>query len=160
MSELPSNDAPYRLIRDCRFGEGAFVHSFTNLYGCSIGEGTRIGPFVEIQEGVEVGGRCKVQSHAFICSGVRIGEGVFVGHGVIFVNDKAPRALNADGTLQGPDDWEMLETTVRGGATIGSGAIILGGVEIGEDAVIGAGAVVSSDVGAGAVVRGEPARDR
>ncbi len=160
MSELPSNDAPYRLIRDCRFGEGAFVHSFTNLYGCSIGEGTRIGPFVEVQEGVEVGARCKIQSHAFICSGVRIGEGVFIGHGVMFVNDKAPRATNSDGSLQGPEDWQLLEIAVEDGATIGSGAVILGGVTIGAEATVGAGAVVATDVPAGTVVRGEPARVR
>ena len=96
--ERPSNDAPNRAIRDCRFGDGVVVHSFTNLYGCSVGSGSRVGTFVEIQSGVEIGAGCKIQSHTFICSGVRIGAGVFVGHGVMFVNDKTPRATNPDGS--------------------------------------------------------------
>lgn len=160
MDERPSNEAPHRLIRDCRFGQGVFVHSFTNLYECSVGKGTRVGPFVEIQAGVEVGASCKIQSHSFICSGVRIGNGVFVGHGVMFINDKVPRAATDEGELRGADGWQLLETTVRPGATIGSGALILGGVEIGGGAMIGAGAIVSRDVPAGAVVRGQPARLR
>lgn len=158
--ERPANEAPHRLISGCRFGDGVVVHSFTNLYGCEIGSGSRVGPFVEIQAGAEIGANCKIQSHTFICTGVRIGDGVFVGHGVMFVNDKSPRAVNAAGALQGPEDWELLEVAVESGATIGSGALILGGLTIGRDSMIGAGAVVSRDVAAGAVVRGEPARTR
>ena len=158
--ELPSNEAPARVIADCRFGDGVIVHSFTNLYGCSVGSGTRVGTFVEIQSDVEIGAGCKIQSHTFICSGVRIGTGVFVGHGVMFVNDKNPRATNPDGSMQGPDDWEQLTINIEDGARIGSGAIILGGVTIGSGAMVGAGAVVSADVPDEATVRGEPARVR
>ena len=158
MPDSPANDAPHRLIRDCDFGDDVVVGSFTNLYECRIGGGSRIGPFVEIQAGVEIGERCKVQSHSFICSGVTIGDAVFVGHGVIFVNDKWPRATQANGELQGEGDWEQLGVTVESGATIGSGAIVLGGVTVGAGALVGAGAVVGSDVAPGAVVAGVPAR--
>src|SRR5437588_649549 len=109
----PANEAPYRLLSDVSFGDGVVVQSFTNLYGCTIGDGTRIGPFVEIQRGAVVGARCKVQSHTFICDGVRIGDGVFVGHGVTFVNDKRPHATAADGQPQTEADWELLETVVE-----------------------------------------------
>lgn len=160
MDQRPGNDAPNRLITDCRFGAGVTVASFTNLYGCEVGADSRIGPFTEIQSEVRVGAKCKVQSHSFICSGVEIGDGVFIGHGVMFVNDKRPRATNADGSLGGPGDWAMLRTRVGSGATIGSGAIILGGVSIGMEAMVGAGALVAADVPDGAVVRGEPARVR
>jgi UDP-2-acetamido-3-amino-2,3-dideoxy-glucuronate N-acetyltransferase len=154
----PENEAPHRLIRDCRFGEGVIVHSFTNLYGCSIGDRSRIGPFVEIQDGVVIGSDCKVQSHSLICTGVEIGDRVFVGHGVIFVNDKHPRATNPDGSLQGPGDWELLEIIVESEATIGSGAVILGGVTIGHGATVAAGAVVSNDVAPETTAIGVPAR--
>jgi UDP-2-acetamido-3-amino-2,3-dideoxy-glucuronate N-acetyltransferase len=154
----PINDASPRMIRDVRFGEGVWVQAFTNLYGCEIGAGTRVGPFVEIQDEVTIGARCKIQSHSFICSGVSIGDGVFVGHGVMFVNDKTPRARNASGELATPDDWELLPVKVGDDVTIGSSAVVLGGVEIGEGAMIGAGAVVSRDVGAGETVAGVPAR--
>jgi len=160
MLERPANDAPSRIIRDCRFGDDVNVASFTNLYECTIGAGTRIGPFTEIQADVQIGAGCKVQSHSFVCTGVRIGDGVFVGHGAIFVNDKAPRATNSDGSPQGPGDWELLPITIEDGVTVGSGALILGGVRIGKDAMIGAGAIVSTDVPAGATMRGEPARVR
>jgi UDP-2-acetamido-3-amino-2,3-dideoxy-glucuronate N-acetyltransferase len=156
----PANEAPFRLIRECRFGAGVVVHSFTNLYECSVGEGSRIGTFVEIQAGASIGARCKVQSHSFVCSGVRLGDGVFVGHGVIFINDKRPRARNQAGEPAGPGDWEMLEVMVEDEVTIGSGALILGGVRIGRGAMVGAGAVVSRDVPAGATVAGVPARVR
>ncbi len=156
--DAPSNSAPYRLIADVEFGKGAIVLSFTNLYGCRVGEETRIGPFVEIQRGVSVGARCKVQSHTFICSGVVIADDVFVGHGVTFVNDKFPRSTSADGALQTEKDWTMLETVVECGATIGSGAVILGGVRIGQGALVGAGAVVTRDVPPRQVVAGNPAR--
>jgi UDP-2-acetamido-3-amino-2,3-dideoxy-glucuronate N-acetyltransferase len=155
----PANDAPYRLIRDVLFGEGVIVHPFTNLYGCRIGENTRIGPFVEIQRGVDIGARCKIQSHTFLCEGVVIEDEVFVGHGVVFVNDKFPRATTDEGLLQSSDDWSLLSTTVERRASLGSGAVILGGVRIGEGALVGAGAVVTRDVSAGQVVAGSPARE-
>jgi acetyltransferase-like isoleucine patch superfamily enzyme len=157
-SDSPANDAPFRTIDDVTFGEGVVVFSFTNLYGCAIGDGSRIGTFVEIQRGARIGARCKIQSHTFICDGVTIGDGVFVGHGVMFVNDKAPRATNAAGDLARAEDWTMLDVTVESGVTIGSGAVVLGGVRIGADAVVGAGAVVASDVPPGTTVVGVPAR--
>jgi acetyltransferase-like isoleucine patch superfamily enzyme len=158
MAAQPANDAPSRLIADCQFGEDVRVQAFTNLYGCRIGSGSRIGPFVEIQRGVKIGAACKVQSHTFVCEGVTIGDRAFIGHGVLFVNDRRPRATNQRGELQGPDDWEMVETRVEEGASIGSGAVILGGLTIGADALVGAGAVVTRDVAPGAVVVGNPAR--
>jgi UDP-2-acetamido-3-amino-2,3-dideoxy-glucuronate N-acetyltransferase len=154
----PANDAPYRLINDVDFGDDVVVFSFTNLYGCRIGSGTRIGPFVEIQRGAVVGERCKIQSHAFICDGVEIGDEVFVSHGVMFVNDKRPRATTEGGDLQTEDDWELQRTVVESRASIGTGAVILGGVTIGEGALVGAGAVVTTDVPAAATVVGNPAR--
>jgi acetyltransferase-like isoleucine patch superfamily enzyme len=159
MPAEPANEAPYRLINDVTFGKGVVVQSFTNLYGCAIGDHTRIGPFVEIQTGAQIGERCKVQSHAFVCTGVRIGDGVFVGHGVVFVNDKRPRATTDAGALQTDDDWELIETWVEDGASIGSGAVILGGVRIGAGALVGAGAVVTRDVAPGTTVVGDAAAE-
>jgi UDP-2-acetamido-3-amino-2,3-dideoxy-glucuronate N-acetyltransferase len=158
MANAPANDAPHRLISDVSFGDDVCVYSFTNLYGCSVGEGSRVGTFVEIQAGARIGAACKIQSHTFICEGVTIEDGVFVGHSVTFVNDKRPRATAADGALQTAADWEMLETVVEEGASIGSGATILGGVRIGRGALVGAGAVVTRDVEPGATVAGNPAR--
>ena len=158
MPDGPSNDAPYRLLVDVACGSGVVVQPFTNLYGCRLGDNTRVGPFVEIQRGASVGANCKIQSHAFICEGVTIEDGVFVGHGVVFVNDKYPAATNADGELQTPVDWKLLETVVERGAAIGSGALILGGVRIGAGALVGAGAVVTKDVPPGGTVAGVPAR--
>ena len=158
MHDAPANDAPHRIIVDCRFGEATAVYSFTNLYGCEVGDRSRIGTFVEIQAGVVVGADCKVQSHSFLCTGVRLADRVFVGHGVMFTNDKHPRATNPDGSSQGPDDWECLETIVEEGASIGSAAVILGGVRIGARATVGAGAVVVRDVQPGTTVVGNPAR--
>jgi acetyltransferase-like isoleucine patch superfamily enzyme len=143
---------------DVELGVDAVVAPFTNLYGCAIGDGTRIGPFVEIQRGVSIGARCKVQSHTFVCEGVTIEDEVFVGHGVLFVNDKLPRATTESGTLQGTDDWTLLETVVERRASLGSGCVVLGGVRIGAGALVGAGAVVTKDVPPGAVVAGVPAR--
>jgi UDP-2-acetamido-3-amino-2,3-dideoxy-glucuronate N-acetyltransferase len=154
----PANDAAHRLIDDVSFGEGVFVYSFTNLYGCRIGPQSRIGTFVEVQRGARIGSACKIQSHTFICDGVRIEDEVFVGHGVVFVNDKHPRATDGDGALQGESDWELMSTLVERGASIGSGATILGGVTIGAGATVGAGAVVVGDVAPGATVIGNPAR--
>jgi acetyltransferase-like isoleucine patch superfamily enzyme len=136
------------------------VQSFTNLYGCTVGDGTRVGPFVEIQRGAQIGARCKIQSHTFVCDGVRIGDRVFVGHGVMFVNDRRPRATSDSGELQTEADWDLLATVVEDGASIGSGAVILGGVTVGSGALVGAGAVVTRDVPAGATVAGVPATPR
>jgi acetyltransferase-like isoleucine patch superfamily enzyme len=158
VADGPANDAPYRLFSDVEFGDAVVVQSFTNLYGCSLGDGTRVGPFVEIQRGVTVGARCKIQSHTFICTGVEIGDEVFVGHGVMFINDKRPRATTDEGELQTDDDWTVIPTTIERRASLGSGAVILGGIRIGEGAIVGAGAVVTRDVPAGATVAGTPAR--
>jgi UDP-2-acetamido-3-amino-2,3-dideoxy-glucuronate N-acetyltransferase len=154
----PANDAPYRSIHDVEFGEDVVVHSFTNLYGCRLGDGSRVGPFVEIQRGATIGARCKIQSHTFVCEGVEIHDEVFVGHGVMFINDKTPRATTDEGELQTESDWELLRTVVGRRASLGSGAVILGGVTIGDGALIGAGAVVTHDVEPSAVVVGNPAR--
>jgi UDP-2-acetamido-3-amino-2,3-dideoxy-glucuronate N-acetyltransferase len=157
MTDKPSNDAPYRILDEVALGENVVVYSFTNLYGCEIGDNTRIGPFVEIQRGVRIGANCKIQSHAFICTGVEIEDNVFVSHGVIFINDKYPRST-ADGRLQDEDDWELLLTRVERGATLGSGAIIAAGIRIGRGALVGSGAVVTHDVEQDTVVAGNPAR--
>jgi acetyltransferase-like isoleucine patch superfamily enzyme len=156
--EAPSNDAPPRLIEDVSFGEGAVVAAFTNLYGCRIGSKTRIGTFVEVQRGAVIGSSCKIESHTFICDGVKIGDAVFIGHGVTFINDRSPRAVTAEGALQTEADWQLSETFVEDGASIGSGATILGGVRIGAGALVGAGAVVTRDVPPGKTVVGNPAK--
>lgn len=158
MADGPANDAPYRLIDDVAFGDGVLVGPFTNLYGCKIGAGSRIGPFVEVQRGATVGERCKIQSHTFVCDGVEIADEVFVGHGVMFINDTRPRATTDEGELQGGADWELVPTFVERRASIGSGTVILAGVRIGEGALIGAGAVVTRDVAPGETVAGVPAR--
>lgn len=158
MADGPVNDAPYRLINDVSFGADVVVQAFTNLYGCSIGDETRIGPFVEIQRGARIGARCKVQSHTFICDGVQIAAEVFIGHGVMFINDKSPHATSESGELQTEAHWELLRTIVEWRVSLGSGAVILGGVRIGEGALVGAGAVVTRDVAPGETVVGNPAR--
>ena len=158
MPDRPANEAPHRLFDDVDFGEGVVVHSFTNLYGCSIGDETRIGTFVEIQRGAKIGARCKIQSHSFICEGVEIGDEVFVGHGVMFINDRAPRATRPDGSIQAAGDWTLERTIVDKRASIGSNATILCGVRIGEGSTVGAGAVVTRDVAPGETVVGVPAR--
>jgi UDP-2-acetamido-3-amino-2,3-dideoxy-glucuronate N-acetyltransferase len=154
----PANEAPYRQLHDVDLGERVIVHAFTNLYGCRIGDESRVGPFVEIQLGAVVGARCKVQSHTFVCNGVELGDEVFVGHGVMFINDRRPKATNDNGELQTEADWELERTIVERRASIGSGAVILGGVRIGAGALVGAGAIVTRDVPAGATVMGNPAR--
>jgi UDP-2-acetamido-3-amino-2,3-dideoxy-glucuronate N-acetyltransferase len=154
----PANEAPYRLLDDVTFGEGVVVAPFTNLYGCRIGDQTRIGPFVEIQRDATVGARCKIQSHAFICGGVEIEDEVFVGHGTLFINDKFPRATTDEGELKSDEDWTLQRTLVERGAALGSGVVVLGGVRIGAGALVGAGAVVTRDVAPGETVAGVPAR--
>jgi acetyltransferase-like isoleucine patch superfamily enzyme len=141
-------------------GERVVVYSFTNIYECRIGDDTVIGPFVEIQSGVRIGKRCRIQSHSFVCSGVEIADEVFVGHGVLFVNDKFPRATTPEGARQGSEHWVLLPVTVERRVSIGSGAVILGGVHIGAGALVGAGAVVTRDVPSGTIVTGVPARSR
>jgi len=145
---------------DVKLGRDVVIYNFVNLYGCEIGDETKIGTFVEIQKNARVGRRCKISSHTFICEAVTIEDEVFIGHGVTFINDKIPRATNADGELQTEADWAPVPTLVKRGASIGSGATIMCGVTIGEHAVVGAGAVVTKDVAAGATVIGNPARER
>src|SRR5215471_14646991 len=142
---------------DVKLGREVIIHNFVNLYGCEIGDGTKIGTFVEIQKNARVGRLCKISSHTFICEAVTIEDEVFVGHGVTFINDRIPRATNARGQLQTDADWSPVPTLVKRGASIGSGATILSGVTIGERAIVGAGAVVTKDVPAGATVLGNPA---
>jgi acetyltransferase-like isoleucine patch superfamily enzyme len=143
---------------DVKLGRDVAIYNFVNLYGCEIGDGTKIGSFVEIQKGARIGRNCKVSSHTFICEGVTVEDEVFIGHGVNFINDKYPRATGADGALQTEADWMVLSIMVRRGASIGTGATILGNIEIGERAIVGAGAVVTKNVPAGATVAGNPAR--
>lgn len=148
-----------RVAPDVQLGEGVQIHDFVNLYGCSIGDGTRIGAFVEIQRNAAVGQRCKISSHTFICEGVTVEDECFIGHHVVFVNDVYPAAVNPDGSLKASGDWNVVETKVRRRASIGSGAVILGGVVIGEGAIVGAGSVVTRDVAPHTVVAGNPARE-
>jgi acetyltransferase-like isoleucine patch superfamily enzyme len=156
MSFTPS---PNQLIApDVKLGAGVRIYGFVNLYGCEIGDESKIGTFVEIQKGAKIGRRCKISSHTFICEGVTIEDEVFVGHGVMFTNDLHPRATNPDGSLQTDADWKCLKTLVKRGVAIGSGATLLCGITIGERAVIGAGAVVTRDVPPDAIVAGNPAR--
>ena len=160
MPSKPANDAPYRLIDDVDFGENVIVSPFTNLYGCRIGDETRVGPFVEIQRDAVIGARCKIQSHTFICTGVEIEDEVFVGHGTLFINDRFPRATTEEGALKTEADWQLERTVVERGAALGSGAVVLGGIRIGAGALVGAGAVVTQDVAPGETVAGVPARVR
>lgn len=145
-------------LNDVKVGEGVKIYDFVNLYGCSIGSGTKIGTFVEIQRGASVGENCKISSHTFICEGVHIEDEVFVGHGVVFINDRFPRATNVDGSMQTDEDWTMEGTHIGKRVSIGSGATILCGIKIGENAIIGAGAVVTKDVPNECVVVGNPAQ--
>jgi UDP-2-acetamido-3-amino-2,3-dideoxy-glucuronate N-acetyltransferase len=147
-----------RISSDVRLGRDVKIYAFVNLYGCEIGDETKIGTFVEIQSGAKVGSRVKISSHTFICEGVTIEDHVFIGHGVMFINDKYPRATNQAGELQTGADWQCIPTLVKRGASIGSNATILCGVTIGEQAMVGAGSVVTKDVPAGAIVAGNPAK--
>ena len=149
-----------RNLRDVRVGENVRIFDFVNLYECVIGDNSLIATFVEIQKGVVIGKNCKISSHSFICEGVTIEDNVFIGHGVMFTNDKRPRAVNPDGTMRGSEDWTLIRTVVKSGASIGSNATILPGITIGEYALVGAGAVVTKDVPAHSTVVGNPARPR
>ena len=149
----------YRCIApDVKLGQGVTLSAFINLYGCEVGDNTKLGAFVEIQKNVKIGSNCKISSHTFICEGVTIEDNVFVGHGVTFINDPYPRAITANGELQTEKDWKIEPTLVRKGASIGSGATILANLTIGENALIGAGSVVTRDVPANAIAAGNPAR--
>lgn len=143
---------------DVKLGQGVRLSKFVNLYGCTIGDETKIGAFVEIQKNASVGNRCKISSHTFICEGVTIEDNVFIGHGVTFINDSYPRATTGDGQLQTEQDWKVERTIVRKGASIGSGSTILANVTIGENAIVGAGSMVTKDVPPNAIVAGNPAR--
>ena len=147
-----------RIASNVKMGEGVSICDFTNLYGCEIGDLTKIGPFVEVQKGARIGSRCKVSSHSFICEGVTLEDEVFVGHNVTFTNDFFPKAANPDGMLKADDDWTCIPTLIKRGAAIGSGSTLLCGITVGEDALVGAGSVVTSDVPPNAVVAGNPAR--
>ena len=147
-----------RVAPDVVLGQRVKLFAFVNLYGCRIGDDTRIGTFVEIQKNAVIGNRCKISSHTFVCEGVTIEDECFIGHGVMFINDKFPRATAGEGALQTEADWSVVPTRVCRGASIGSGAVIMCGVTVGEKAMIGAGAVVTSDVEPGAVMVGVPAR--
>jgi UDP-2-acetamido-3-amino-2,3-dideoxy-glucuronate N-acetyltransferase len=156
----PSTEGPQftKIASDVKLGRNVRIYEFVNLYGCEIGDDTKIGTFVEIQKGVRVGRRCKISSHTFICEGVMIEDDVFVGHNVTFINDRYPRATTATGGLQTEKDWVCIPTVVKRGASVGSGATLLCGVTVGEGALIGAGCVVTRDVPPGAVVAGNPGR--
>jgi acetyltransferase-like isoleucine patch superfamily enzyme len=151
-------DSYLRIAPDVVLGEGVRIFSFVNLYGCEIGDHSRVGAFVEIQKGARIGRNCKISSHTFICEGVEIGDGVFVGHNVSFINDRFPRATRPDGTPQTEEDWTLERTRVGDGASIGTGSTILCGLSIGKGAMVGAGSVVTKDVPDGALVAGVPAR--
>jgi len=156
----PADSPTLRIAPDVRLGKNVRCFAFVNLYGCEVGDDSRIGTFVEIQKGARIGQRCKISSHTFICEGVTIEDEVFVGHGVTFINDMFPRATVAGGALQTEADWTCVPTLVKRGASIGSGATILGGVTIGAGAIVGAGSVVTRDVPDGTIVAGNPARAR
>ena len=158
-SRVPSPRPEFsRISLDVVLGEGVIIHGFVNLYGCVIGDHSKIGSFVEIQKNVSVGSRVKVSSHSFLCEGVRIGDDVFIGHNVSFINDKLPRSTNDEGRLQSEADWCVVPTVVERGASIGTGSTILCGITIGQGSVVGAGSVVTKNVPPKAVVAGNPAR--
>jgi UDP-2-acetamido-3-amino-2,3-dideoxy-glucuronate N-acetyltransferase len=152
------DDLLQRIAPDVKLGKGVRIYAFTNLYGCEIGDDVRIGTFVEIQKGVRIGNRCKISSHTFICEGVTLEDEVFIGHNVTFINDLLPRATGPEGRLQTEADWICQPTLVKRGASIGSGATLLGGITIGEKAIVGAGSVVTRDVPPLTIVAGNPAK--
>jgi UDP-2-acetamido-3-amino-2,3-dideoxy-glucuronate N-acetyltransferase len=158
MEDSDKSGCRLSIAADVKLGENVRIYNFVNLYGCTIGDRTRIGAFVEIQKNARIGSDCKISSHTFICEGITIEDRVFVGHSVVFINDRYPRAANADGRLQTESDWIVEPTLVKSGASIGSGSVILCNVTIGENAIVGAGSVVTKDVPPNAVVAGNPAR--
>src|SRR5215471_7010785 len=162
LERIPMSDSRDRpnicVSEDVQLGERVQLSNFVNLYGCEIGDDTRVGAFVEVQRDARIGKRCKISSHTFICSGVTIEDEVFIGHNVVFINDRSPRATNVDGSPQSEKDWLLERTLIRSRASVGSGAIILCGVEVGEGAMIGAGALVTRNVPPNCVVAGSPAR--
>lgn len=156
--KIINEDSPRRSLANVMVGEDVKIFNFVNAYGCEIGDGSKIGAFVEIQKGAKIGKNCKISSHSFVCEGVIIDDGVFVGHSVSFINDMYPRAINQDGSMQTDEDWELVHTQVGKGASIGTGSTILGGIKIGAFALIGAGSVVTKDIPDKAVVVGNPAK--
>ena len=153
-----TEDSPKRSLNNVQVGEDVKIYDFVNAYGCEIGDRSKVGTFVEIQKGAIIGKDCKISSHTFICEGVHIGNGVFVGHNVSFINDMFPRAVNADGSMQTDDDWELVITKIGNRVSIGTSATILGGITVGDNAIVGAGSVVTKDVPENAIVAGNPAR--
>ncbi len=145
-------------LKNVSVGEGVKIFNFVNAYGCSIGDNSKVGAFVEIQKGASIGKNCKISSHSFICEGVHIADNVFIGHNVTFINDKFPRAANEDGSMQTEDDWTCIDTHIEAGASIGSSSTILCGITISKNAIVGAGSVVTKNVPEGAIVAGNPAR--
>lgn len=156
--ELISENSPKRSLNEVAVGSNVKIFDFVNAYKCTIDDNSKVGAFVEIQKGATIGKNCKISSHTFICEGVHIADNCFIGHGVMFTNDLFPRATNPDGSAQTDADWELIETFVQKGASIGSNATILCGITIGENALVGAGAVVTKDVPANTVVAGNPAK--
>lgn len=157
MNKINKGDS-HQIIKDVKLGKNVKIFGFVNLYGCEIGDNTKIGTFVEIQKNARIGKNCKISTHTFICEGVTIEDNVFIGHNVTFINDKYPRATNPDGSMQTDADWKVIPTLVKRGASIGSSATILCGVTIGENAIVGAGSVVTKDVPDNTIVAGVPAR--
>jgi acetyltransferase-like isoleucine patch superfamily enzyme len=156
--ELVTQNSDKKNINNVMLGENVKIFDFVNLYGCSIDEGSKIGTFVEIQKGASIGKNCKISSHSFICEGVSIEDNCFIGHGVMFINDKMPRSTNPDGSMQTEADWKMEKTILRKGVSVGSNATIMCGIEIGENAIIGAGSVVTKNVEPNSILAGNPAR--
>ena len=156
--ELVTINSEKQSLNNVKVGKDVRIFNFVNAYGCSIDDGSKIGAFVEIQKGAFIGKNCKISSHTFICEGVHIEDNVFIGHSVVFINDLFPKATNDDGSMQTDDDWKVVETKVKKGASIGSNATILAGITIGENALIGAGSVVTKDVAPNTIVVGNPAK--
>lgn len=156
--EVLNEQSDRRALVNVKVGRDVRIFNFVNAYGCEIGDGSKVGAFVEIQKGARIGKNCKISSHTFICEGVEIEDFVFVGHGVTFINDRIPRAANADGSIQTEADWNLEKTTVKKGASIGSGSTLLCGITVGEGALVGAGSVVTRDVPAHTIVAGNPAK--